>query len=144
MVFKLILTTGTPFWAYLYIYIRDKDLRCIKASLGILYQFSRIMYVTLGRGELYHNNSMIYRYINGPKCIAHRLVTTLNLCLVLYMGHLYTLPAKIWNIFSFQRFFVFCGVCKVFIYLIYIPISIYYFLGVNSHSIVKWTAKVKK
>ena len=51
---------------------------------------------------------------------------------------------KIWNIFSYQRSFVFCGVCKVFIYLINIPTIIYYVWGVNSHSIGKWTAKVQK
>ena len=56
----------------------------------------------------------------------------------------YTLPAKNMEYFSFQRIFVFCGVCKVFIYLNYIPTHIYYFWGVNSHSIAKWTANVQK
>ena len=39
----------------------------------------------------------------------------------------YTLPAKNMEYFSFQPIFVFCGVCKVFIYLIYIPTHRYYF-----------------
>ena len=56
----------------------------------------------------------------------------------------YILPAKYMEYFLFQRFFVFCGVCKVFIYLIYIPTNRYYFWGVNSHSIAKWTANVQK
>ena len=64
------------------------------------------------------------------------------MCVYVYV-YIYTLPAKIWNIFSFQRFFVFCGVCKLFIYLINIPTSRYYFGGVNSHPIVKWTTPVK-
>ena len=46
--------------------------------------------------------------------------------------------------FSYQRIFLFCGVCRVFIYLINIPTIRYYVWGVNSHSIGKWTAKVQK
>ena len=34
---------------------------------------------------------------------------------------IHTLPAKNMEYFSFQRIFVFYGVCKVFTYLIYIP-----------------------
>ena len=49
----------------------------------------------------------------------------------------YTLPAKNMEYISFQRIVVFCGVCKVFLYLIYIPTSRYYFWGVNSHPIAK-------
>ena len=51
---------------------------------------------------------------------------------------------KIWNIFHFIEFFIFCGACRAFPYLIYIPTSIYNFGGVISHSIAKWTAKVQK
>ena len=50
----------------------------------------------------------------------------------------------IWIFFSFQRFFLFCGVCRVYLYLVYIPTSRYYFLGINSQPIAKWTTKVKK
>ena len=55
-----------------------------------------------------------------------------------------TLPTKLLEYFSFQWFFVFCWVCKVFIYLIYIHTNRYYFWGVNSYSMAKWTAKVQK
>ena len=60
----------------------------------------------------------------------------------IYVNH--TLPAKNMEYFSFQRIFVFWGVCKVFIGVIYIPTNKYYFWGLNSHSIAKWTAKVQK
>ena len=45
--------------------------------------------------------------------------------------------------FSFQRFFVFCGVCRVNLCLVYIPTSRYYFWRVNSQSIAKSTTKVQ-
>ena len=51
---------------------------------------------------------------------------------------------KIWNNFHLSDFLVFCGVCRVFLYLIYIPRSRYYFGEVNLHSIAEWTAKVQK
>ena len=51
---------------------------------------------------------------------------------------------KIWNNFHSSDFLKFCEVCEVYLYLTYIPTSRYYFWGVNSHSIAKWTAKVKK
>ena len=51
---------------------------------------------------------------------------------------------KIWNNFHFTDFFVFCGVSRVYFYLIYIPTSRYYFWGVYSHSIAKLIAKVQK
>ena len=42
----------------------------------------------------------------------------------------YTLPAKNMEYFLLQRFFLhFCGVWRVFLYLKYIPNSIYYFWG---------------
>ena len=55
---------------------------------------------------------------------------------------IHTLPAK--NNESFFISGIFCGVCRVYPYiLIYIPTSRYYFWGVNSTSIAKWTAKVQ-
>ena len=51
---------------------------------------------------------------------------------------------KIWNIFHFSDFVVFCEVCWVYLYLIDIPTNRYNFWGVNSHSLTKWTAKVQK
>ena len=36
---------------------------------------------------------------------------------------------KIWNIFYLSHFLHFCGVCRVYLYLKYIPTSRYYFLG---------------
>ena len=41
----------------------------------------------------------------------------------------HTLPAKIWNIFHYSNFLHFCVVCRVFLYLKYIPVSRYYFWG---------------
>ena len=46
--------------------------------------------------------------------------------------------------FSLKRFFLFCGVCRVYLYLVHIPTRRYYFWGLNSQSIAKWTAKVQK
>ena len=42
---------------------------------------------------------------------------------------IYTLPAKIWNIFYFSDFVHICGVCRVFLYLKYMPTRRYYLWG---------------
>ena len=57
---------------------------------------------------------------------------------------LYTTGKKYGIFFISAIFFLFYGAYRVFLYLIYIPTSRYYFWGVNSHSISKWTAKVQK
>ena len=51
---------------------------------------------------------------------------------------------QILNIFHFNDFLFICGVCRVYLYLVYIATSRYYFWGNNSKSIAKWTAKVQK
>ena len=45
------------------------------------------------------------------------------------LSNIHTLPAKKWNIFYFSDYLHFCGVCRVFLYLKYIPTSRYYFGG---------------
>ena len=40
-----------------------------------------------------------------------------------WLKRTYKLSAKNMEYFSFQRFFVFCGVCRVYLFLIYIPTS---------------------
>ena len=51
---------------------------------------------------------------------------------------------KIWNIFYFSDFLHFCGMCRVFLYLKYIPPNRYYFWGANKHLAAKGSAKVQK
>ena len=54
-------------------------------------------------------------------CISASAMLYLSTARVNYITLHYTLPAKNMEYFSFQRFLYFCGVCKVFIYVIYIP-----------------------
>ena len=91
--------------------------------------------------------SVIWRFINFLHCLLLCYVIQSCYSIPCYNGirmqqlHYWQ---KIWNIFHYSDFFLFCGVSMVIRYLIYIPTSRYYFWGVNSHSIAKWTAKVQK
>ena len=58
--------------------------------------------------------------------------------------HIHTTGKKYGIYFISAIFFLFCGVCRVYLYLVYIPTSRYYFLEVNSQSIAKWTANVQE
>ena len=40
---------------------------------------------------------------------------------------------KILNIIHFSDFFIFCGMCRLYFYLTYIPTNRYWLWGVNSH-----------